>query len=201
MALSKKFLRTLGLEEDKVDEIFDRHTESVVALKDEIDKYKADAEKLPSVENELAELKANIDDTAGDKDGYKEKYDKLQKEYEAYKSEQEQKEKGAKVKEAYKALLEKTGVSSKRINSILKVTNLSDIKLDKDGNIEGSDKLKEGIKKEWEDFIETKFDEGADTSTPPEHSGGTKSKEEILKIKDTGERQKEIAKNHELFGF
>ena len=56
MALTRKFLAALGIDNDKVDEIIQAHTDTVNGLKDEIEKYKADAEKLPAVEKELKEL-------------------------------------------------------------------------------------------------------------------------------------------------
>ena len=50
MALTRKFLKALGIEDEKVDEIISAHTETVDALKAERDGYKADAEKLPGVQ-------------------------------------------------------------------------------------------------------------------------------------------------------
>ena len=92
---------------------------------------------------------------------------------------------------AYKKLLAEAGVSEKRIGAVLKVSDLSKIELDKDGNVKNSDKLTENIKSEWADFIVTKSTQGADTAKPPTNTGGkVLSKAEIMKIKDTSERQK-----------
>ena len=57
MALTRKFLSALGIEADKVDEIISAHTETVEALKNERDTFKADAEKLTGVQKELDDLK------------------------------------------------------------------------------------------------------------------------------------------------
>lgn len=46
MALTRKFLAALGIEDDKADGIIQAHSDTVNGLKDEIEKYKADAEKL-----------------------------------------------------------------------------------------------------------------------------------------------------------
>ena len=54
MALTRKFLTALGVDADKIDEIITAHTDTVEALKEERDKYKADAELLPNVQEELA---------------------------------------------------------------------------------------------------------------------------------------------------
>jgi hypothetical protein len=105
------------------------------------------------------------------------------------------------VSDAYKEMLKEAGISEKRIPAVLRVADLSGVKLDEDGNIKDKDKLVESVKEEWSDFIQAKGAKGADTKTPPDNNGGTLTKDDILKIKDAGERQQKIAENHELFGF
>lgn len=197
MALTRKFLSALGIEADKIEEIITAHTETVDALKEQRDTYKADAEKLPEVQKELTKLKA---DTEG-QDSWKLKYDAVKEEFDTYKNEQKAKETEAAKRTAYKQLLKDTGVSEKRLDAVLRVSKLDDIKLDKDGKIVDSNKVADAIKEEWADFISTEGTKGAETATPPNNSGSKMSKEEILKIKDTSARQKAMAENHELFGF
>ena len=200
MAFTRKFLSALGIEADKIEQIIDAHTEVTDALKAERDGYKADAEKLPGVQQKLDELKA-----AAEKDGkdpYKVKYEAIKEEFETYKNEQTAKETKAAKTAAYKALLKAAGIADKRIEAVLKVSDIEGIKLDKDGKVEGEDEVLKGIREEWADFIPTKSQQGAKTETPPANAGGGKmSKADILAIKDTAERQKAIAENHELFGF
>ena len=71
----------MGIEEEKIDQIIEAHTETVDALKESRDTYKADAEKLPNVQKELDELRAKSND------GWKEKHDKVKKDFEDYKNE------------------------------------------------------------------------------------------------------------------
>ena len=85
MALTRKFLSALGIEADKVDENLSAHTETVEALKNERDTFKADAEKLTGVQKELDDLKATVEKDG--KDPYKVKYEAIKEEYEAYKTE------------------------------------------------------------------------------------------------------------------
>lgn len=200
MSLTRKFLSAFGIEEDKVDEIIKAHTETVDALKEQRDAYKADAEKLPAVQKELDDLKAAAE--KGDKDPYKVKYEALKEDFDKFKSEQKEKETHAKKESAYRALLEETGISEKRIASVLKVSDVDAIEFAEDGKVKDADTLKASIKEEWEDFIVTKDTQGAPTATPPAGSGKTyKSKDEIMAIKDVKERQDAIAENHEMFGF
>lgn len=195
MALTRKMLKGMSLTDEQIDTIIEAHTETTDALKEERDSYKADAAKLPAIQQELDDLKSKGDD------GFEKKYNDLKAEYEQYKQDQADRANKAAIESAYKALLKEAGVSDKRVASILRVTDLSGAKLDKDGKLKDSDKMAESIKAEWSDFIQTADVKGADTKTPPKNSGGSMTKEDILKIKDTTERQQAIAENHELFGF
>jgi hypothetical protein len=198
MAFTRKFLSALGIEADKVDEIISAHTEVTDALKQERDQYKADAEKLPGVQQELNDLKATTDG----KNTWKVKYEALKEDFEDYKNQQTAKETKANKEAAYKVLLENAGVAPKRIAAILKVTDLDSVELDDSGNVKDADKHTKAIKEEWADFIQTISTKGTTTANPPSTSGkGTKTKEEIWAIKDPSERQRAIAENHTLFGI
>lgn len=165
MALTRKFLAALGIEAEKIDEIIDAHTETVNALKEERNTYKADAELLPSVQKELDELK---DAAEKNKDNpYKAQYDDLKKEYDEYKADVEAKETKAKKQTAYRKLLKDAGVNEKRLDAILKVSVLDNIELEEDGSIKDAGKVKDNIKTEWADFIVTEGAKGADVKTPP----------------------------------
>ena len=202
MALTRKFLSALGIDADKVDEIINAHTETVDALKNERDKYKADAEKLPEVQKELDGMKEEAAKNSG-KNPFEVKYNAIKEEFENYKNEQSAKETKAKKADAYRAMLKEAGVSDKRIDAVLRVSDIDGVKLDKDGNLEDKDALIASVKKEWADFITTQGTQGANTPNPPANGGGKtyKSKDEIYAIKDTAERQKAIYENRELFGF
>ena len=200
MSLTRKFLSAFGIEEDKVDEIIKAHTETVDALKEQRDGFKADAEKLPAVQKELNELKAAAE--KGGEDAYKVKYEALKEDFEAYKREQTEKETHGKKADAYRDLLKEVGISEKRINAVLKVSDVDSIEFDEDGKVKGVEELKKAIGEEWSDFIVKTEAKGAKTATPPAGSGKVyKSKDEIMAIKDTKERQEAIAENHEMFGF
>lgn len=198
MALTRKMLKAMGIEDEKVEQIIEAHTETVTALKDERDAFKADAEKLPAVQKELDELKA----TDNKEDAYKVKYDALKEEFDSFKKEQSEKELRVKKEQAYKSLLQEAGVSEKRVDAVLKVSDIDSLEFNEDGSVKDADNLKKGIETEWADFIVRKETQGTHTSTPPQGSGKVyKSKEEIMSIKDTRERQQAISENHELFGF
>ena len=160
MALTRKLLKGMGLTEEQVDTIIEAHSETVDGLKEDISKYKGNAEKLPAVQKELDDLKA-----AGD-GGYKEKYEKEKKAFEDFKAAQTAKETKQAKESAYREFLKTVGVSEKRIPAILKVTDLDSIEMDGD-KFKDADKLTESVKTEWADFIETSNTDGANTQNPP----------------------------------
>lgn len=190
MALSRKFLAALEIDAEKIDEIIKAHSDTVEALKEERDSFKEKAEKYDKVHNDLEVANRKIEDLSKD-DAYKIKYEALKEDFDEYKKNVETEKTNNSKSAAYKQLLKEIGISEKRIDSVARLADLEKIKLDKDGKIEGSEDLKKSLSEEWSDFIVKDGKEGAGTSTPPEGNNGVlKSREEIMKIKDTQERQK-----------
>lgn len=198
MALTRKMLKAMSIEDEKIDQIIEAHTETVNALKEERDSYKANAEKLPGVEQELTKLKDEATKDGG-KNPYKVKYEALKEEFESYKQDISKKEAKSIKENAYRDLLKECGVSEKRINAVIKVTDLEGVELDENGKIKDADAIRKNIKDEWSDFITTNETKGASTSTPPANTGGKMTKEEILAIKDTSLRQQKMFENKDLF--
>ena len=171
MALSRKMLAAMDIPAEKIDEIITAHTETVNAIKEERDSLKADASRLASVEKDLAKANEELEKfKAGD---WEKKYTDLKTEYSTYKTDVETKATKAAKESAYKKLLLDAGVSDKRIDAVMRVSSVDSITLDKDGKIEGADKLLENVKTEWADFIVTKSEQGAKTATPPASDGST----------------------------
>jgi predicted nucleic acid-binding Zn-ribbon protein len=158
-------------------------------------------DKLTEIDALKAE-KNDAEDKVTNAEKWKTKYDALKEEFTSYKNDISAKETKATRSNAYKELLKQAGVSEKRLDSVLKVSDIDSLEMGEDGKFKDADKLIENIKTEWADFITTTETRGAKTSTPPSNNGGGKmTKAEIMKIEDDGERQKAIAENHELFGF
>lgn len=169
MALTRAMLKGMGLTEEQIGAIIEEHTNVTTSLKDQIKTYKADAEKLADVQKELDDLKK--DTSAND---WQDKYEKEHKAFDDYKKDLAAKEKTAKVKAAYRTLLTEEKVGEKHIESILKVTDFSQMSLDDKGNLVDADKLKKSIKDEWGGFIPTTETQGAGPDNPPENNGGGK---------------------------
>jgi hypothetical protein len=164
MALTRKSLKAMGLTDEQVDSIIEMHTETVDGLK----AYKADAEKLPGVQKELDDLKKQAAENKDD--DWKDRHDAVKKEFDDYKAAQTAKDTKTAKEAAYRALLKEAGVAEKRIDAVLRVTDLDKIELE-DGKIKGADDVKNTIKTEWAEFIAVPGQAGADMAKPP--AGGT----------------------------
>lgn len=190
MALTRAMLKGMGLTEEQVSAIIDEHTSVTTSLKDQIKQYKADAEKLSEVQGELDDLKDDVK-----KGNWQKKYEDEHQAFEDYKKDINNKETLNKVKSAYKKLLAECKVGEKHIDSIIRVTDFSNMKLTDDGTLEGVDKLKESIGSDWSGFISSKETKSSgDPETPPGDDGNPESKK-------TGRAAELAAKYHDnLYG-
>lgn len=178
-SLSMQFLSAMGIEEDKGQEICARHKEVLNEIKAERDKYKEEAEKLPELQKQLDEFKKkqSEDDPSELEKVKKELADKTA-EYEKYKTDVEAKETKAKKETAYRKLLKESGISDKRIDTIVKASpsEIEALAFDKEGKVKDSDKITASIKENWSEFIVTTGQKGAEVQTPPAGNGGTEPK-------------------------
>lgn len=205
MALTKAQVREIlsaaGVTSDNmseaVDKIIDGHLTSVNALREDVAKYKADAEKLTTVQKELDDMKANSNDD------WKEKHDKLEVEFDDYKKDVAAKETQAAKEKAYRDILKDAGLSEKGIAKAIKYAEWDKIELETDGKLKGAKDHIKSVKEEWAEYVTTTTTTGANTATPPANNGtGTgKTRDEILAIKDGTIRRAEMAKNPHLFGL
>ena len=172
MAITRKLLKGMGLTEEQQDTIIEAHTDTVNGLKADVDRYKADAEKLPGVQKELDELKGKGDD------GYKAKYESEHQAFEDYKKTVDAEKTTAAKEKAVEAVLKKIGVSEKRLQSVAKLAKadglLDALELDDDGAVKEADKLEKSLKDSYSDYIVTTSTQGANTANPPANSGGAK---------------------------
>lgn len=100
-----------------------------------------------------------------DEDSYRAKYEALKQEYDGMKAAQARQQKET----AYRALLEKAGISEKRIAAVMRASaaEIDALELDGSGGAVGADKLMDSIKSEWADFIPVTRTVGAPTAHPP----------------------------------
>jgi len=169
------------------------HLGVVDPLKDDLTKYKADAEKLPGVQKELDDLKA-----AGD-GGYKEKYEKEHSAFETYKSDVTAKESKAAKEKAVRAYFESKNITGANLDLAMRGCGEEMAALELDGekikDTKSLDALVDGTYKGLVSKQTVRVDTGA------RFNGGGKpmTKDEIMQITDRAERRAAIAANMDLF--
>ncbi len=194
MALTRKALKAMGLTDEQVDSIVEMHAETVDALKERL---RAADEKS----GDYDALKKELDDLKGGKD-WKSEYNNIKKEYEDYKKGVSEKETAAAKRKAVKEYFEGKGITGQNLDIAMRGASeeIAAIEL-ADGKIKDAGALDALINGTYKGLVVSTSTKGADTVNPPANSGSKKTREEILAIKDVGERQRAIAQNLELFGY
>lgn len=149
------------------------HLGVVDPLKDDVTRYKADAEKLPGVQKELDDLKGKGDD------GYKEKYESEHKAFEDYKTSVAAEKTTAAKEKALETALKKIGIADKRIATVAKMAKadgfLDALELDENGAAKDAAKFETSLKDGYGEFVVTTSTQGANTPNPPAGNGGSGS--------------------------
>lgn len=197
MALTRKLLKGMGLTDEQVDTIIEAHGDTVDGLKEDIQRYKADAEKLPGVQKELDDLKK------GNGDDFKARYEKERQDFQAYKDGIAKKEAAAAKEKAARAYFESKGIPAKSMGLVIRGAKGEIESLELDGEkIKDASALDSLLDGDYKGLIGRAKKTGTETETPPDASGGAKSRAEIYKKDDKGryilsaaERQKALAES------
>lgn len=166
MAFSRNWLKSLGLSDEQVGAVIEEHTNVTDALKEQRDKakqdadgFKKEADKLPAIQQELEALKGGED--------FKSKYEQEHKAFEDFKAEIANQEQANKVKAAYRKLLTDERIKDDRVDMVMRHTDFSNMKLDKDGNLEDTETLKKAINDDWGVFRVTTKETKQKVADPP----------------------------------
>lgn len=209
MALSKakvrEILSTAGVDSEHmsaaVDAIIDGNVASIEALREDVAKYKADAEKLTEVQKELDALKAN------NGDDYKTKYESECKAFADYKAEVTAKESKAAREAAAKAYFEGKNITGANLDIAMRGARDEIGALEMDGDkIKDTAALDALVSGTYAGLVVTTTKQGVNTATPPASNGGNSlTKADLYKrdehgryIMSTAERQKALAEHPEL---
>ena len=198
MALTRKLLKSFGLEESVIDSIVEAHAETVDGLKTERDEAKKTAESAQAVTKERDDLKKQLDELQkanGDAA-------KIQKDFDDYKAGIAAEKAAAAKKTALRTLLrDQVGIKRESaLDLIMAAEKLDGYELDDKNQLKDADGIVKAMKEKHAEWIgETKI-EGVKPLTPPAGGGGTKmTKDEIAKITDPAKMRAAIAENIELF--
>ena len=197
MALTRKLLKGMGLTDEQVDTIIEAHGDTVDGLKNDIQRYKADAEKLPGVQKELDDLKKD------NGDDFKARYEKERQDFQAYKDGIAKKEAAAAKEKAARAYFESKGIPANSMGLVIRGAKSEIEGLELDGEkIKDASALDGLLDGDYKGLIGRSQKTGTGTETPPDSSGGAKSRADIYKKDDKGryilsaaERQKALAES------
>ena len=169
------------------------HLGVVDPLKDDLTKYKADAEKLPGVQKELDDLKA-----AGD-GGSKEKYEKEHSAFEAFKTDITAKESKAAKEKAVRAYFESKNITGANLDLAMRGCGEEMAALELDGDKIKDTKALDALVDSTYKGLVSKQTVRLDTGARFNGGGKPMTKDEIMEIKDRAERRAAIAANMDLF--
>ena len=173
MALTRSFLKALGIEDEKIGEIITAHSETVTALKAERDAFREDAEKLADVQKKLDDATAAL--KAADSDGYKAKYEAEKAAHDKLKTETETAKTRAAKESALREALKAAGYSESGIAKIVKYSGLTDsVELDDSGKAKNSDAVLKSCESEWGEYKGKVEPAATVAANPPENNGGEK---------------------------
>lgn len=200
MALTRKMLKAMGIDDEKIDQIIEAHTETVDGLKDKLKTAESDADKVKDLQKELDDLKKDNKDG----EGWKTKYEKEHKDFEDYKKDITAKETMAAKEKAARSYFEGKGITGANLEIAMRGAKdeIEAITLDGEA-IKDAKAFDDLIAGTYAGLVGKTKKQGADTKTPPGNGGQNevKTKADIMKIRNTAERQREIAAHPELFGL
>lgn len=162
MALTRKLLKGMGLTDEQVDTIIEAHTDTVDGLKADIGRYRADAERLPGVQQELDDLKA-----AGD-GGYRAKYEEEHSAFEAFKADVTEKQTRAAKEKAVRAYFESKNITGANLDLAMRGCGEEMAALEMDGDrIKDARSLDALLEGAYRGLVSTTQTQGANPASPP----------------------------------
>lgn len=176
MPFTRSFLKSIGLNDDQITSAMEEHTSVTDELKRQRDAYKADADKLPTVQQELDALKNGED--------FKAKYETEHQAFEDYKQQMAKDAQTQKVKAAYAKLLADENINDKLIGDLVRIADIDAMKLDKDGNLENIDALKTTINDKYSAYkVKTEQRSHKPETPPKEENDGGNSEIKAMAVK------------------
>lgn len=207
MSLTRKSLKAMGLTDEQIESVIEAHAETVNGLKEKLEAVENNVETVEKLKADVEKYKKELEtakQTIVDGEKYKEMYENEKGEYEKYKSDITAKETKAAKEKAVNKYFKSKGISDNNMAIAMRgvKSEIDATELDENGEIKDTKVFDDLIKGDYARLISQTETKGTQTQTPPPNSNKvTKTKAEIMQIRNTAERQKAIAENPELFGL
>lgn len=164
-------LKAMSIEDEKIEQIIEAHSETVNALKKE---QSAEAEKVQQLEEQLAKVQKDLAKFDGEDVVLKSEFDKIKNEYDEYKNNVEAKEAKTAKENAFRKLLKAESIADDWNDIIVRASGqvIDSIELDKEGNIKDIEKYTQAIDNDWGKCRIKTETRGSQTATPPANNAG-----------------------------
>ncbi len=160
MALTRKSLKAMGLDDEKIDSVIEMHTETIESLKTENEKLRGDATRAADLQKQLDEANEKLSKTDPNAAA------KIQKELDDYKAAIAAEKSTAAKRAAYRKIVEGKGITGVLADMIAERVDYGSIEMDGDA-IKGADEIGAQIAKTYAAYIPTHSTKGQSTQTPP----------------------------------
>ena len=191
MALTRNYLKSMGLTEEQVNAIIENHTDSIDGLKAELATARAAAETVEALTKERDELKDKLS-KAGDAA-------KVQAEFDAYRQQVETEKANAAKSAAVRKALKASGVQREEfLDLLMGKVELDKVEMDGDA-VKDVAALAAPLKAAYAGCFASESEQGTKLQNPPSGGGTRMTKEQIAKIENRDERRAAIAANLDLF--
>lgn len=207
MSLTRKSLKAMGLTDEQIESVIEMHTETISGLKDKLDAVENNVETVEKLKADVEKYKGELEtakQTIADGEKYKDMYESQKAEYEKYKGNVTAKETKAAKEKAIKEYFKSKGINDDNMSIAMRgiKSEIDAAELDEKGKIKDIKVFDELIKGDYSKLVSRTETKGADVQIPPPNAGKTPiTKDEIMNIRNTAERQQKIAENPELFGL
>ena len=161
MALTRKSLKAMGLDDEKIDSVIEMHTETIESLKSENEKLRGDATRAADLQKQLDEANEKLSKTDPNAAA------RIQKELDDYKAAVAAEKATAAKRTAYRKIIEDNGITGVLADMIADRVDYGKVEMDGDA-IKGADAIGAEIAKTYAAYIPTMSTRGQKTQTPPQ---------------------------------
>ena len=191
MALTRNYLKSMGLTEEQVNAIIENHTDSIDGLKAELATARAAAETVEALTKERDELNDKLS-KAGDAA-------KVQAEFDAYRQQVQTEKANAAKSEAVRKALKASGVQREEfLDLLMGKVELDKVEMDGDA-VKDEASFVAPFKASYAGCFASESEQGTKLQNPPSGGGTRMTKEQIAKIENRDERRAAIAANLDLY--
>lgn len=191
MALTRNYLKSMGLTEEQVNAIIENHTDSIDGLKAELATARAAAETVEALTKERDELKDKLS-KAGDAA-------KVQADFDAYRQQVETEKANAAKSAAVRKALKASGVQREEfLDLLMGKVDLDKVEMDGDA-VKDEASFVAPFKASYAGCFASESEQGTKLQNPPSGGGTRMTKEQIAKIENRDERRAAIAANLDLY--